>query len=187
MIILFAEGTLAIEGAAATASGTTAVGTPGVTLREAFGPGFEAPFGEATLSSKTFDVEPDGPEKQPLDLPKVVWGWSVTPRSAGVQYLTVTIAATWTTMKGGERGPYRVGDRTFSINVKDAFVSQGHFDVGAMLTSLPAALVTALLGAGGLGALLILWMVRRRRGTIGGNTASAGGQGATGGAARRRP
>lgn len=181
---------LKIEGAATTASGTVAVGTPGVTLREAFGQGFEAPFGEAKLNSSTFDLEPNGPEKRPLDQPRVVWGWSVTPRSQGTQYLTVTSNATWTAANGVERGPYEVGSRTFRIDVEDAFIVPGHFDLGATLT----AVLVALLSPGGLGSLLILWLgsmlilwfVRRRRRSGGGeNAASAGRQGTTEGGVTR--
>jgi len=151
---------VAIEKAIATASQPVAVGTPGATLRGAFGPQFDVPSGEATLSSKTFDIEPAGTEKQPLDQSSVGWEWSVTPRSVGTQYLTVNIEATWVSLQGVARGPYRVGDRTFPIDVNDDFVSLGHFDVGAMLTSLPAALLAALLGGGG----LVIWILRRRQG-----------------------
>jgi len=153
---------LGLEGASATASGTAAVGTPGATLGDAFGSGFQAPLGKATLSSNTFDIASVGSDEQPLNQPKVVWEWSVTPRSSGVQYLAVTIEAVWTAANGVENGPYRVGDRTFNINVQDSFVHQGNFDIGAVLTSLPAAIVAALFGAGGLGVVFILWLVQRR-------------------------
>ena len=149
--------TLQIENATGTISHAETAGTPGTTLRQAFGAGFEAPLGEATLTSDTFSISPSGPEKQPLDQSRVTWDWSITPQQAGTQYLSVVIVATWSTVKGEERGPYRIGSKTFQADVTKPFFVLGQIDVGSVLTSLPSI----LLGAGGLGALFILWLVSR--------------------------
>ena len=77
--------TLKIEKATATVSGTTSVGTPSATLKDAFGLGYE-PFASATLSpdAPPFHIIPIQPFEQPLDQQEVVWTWNVIPLEAGM-------------------------------------------------------------------------------------------------------
>lgn len=157
---------LMIEMATPTASDTIPVGTPGASLKEAFGPGLE-PVAMATLQADTFVISPVGPVEEPLDQSEVTWEWSVTPNESGTQFLAVDIEGYWRAAHGEARGPYRIGDKTFRVDVSaptpvptptptpEPFITPGHIDIGAIITSLPSI----LLGAGGLGVLLIVGLV----------------------------
>jgi hypothetical protein len=155
---------LMLEQATPVASDTIPVGTPGVPLRDTFGSGREA-SAVATLQAGTFQIMASGPQEEPLDQPEVTWSWSVTPTETGKQFLSVDIEGFWKSATDGVRGPYRIGEKVFSIEVNappplptstpEPFITPGHVDIGAIITSLPAV----LLGAGGLGTVFVLWLI----------------------------
>ncbi len=169
--------TLSIEKASATPSEALPAGTPGSTLQNAFGYGYEV-SAIAILSPNDgpFKIDLIGPQEQPLNPPSVTWKWIVIPVVQGSQLMDVDIEAIWKFAHIFSHKA-RIGDKQFIVHVKgppptptpiptptptphpEPFISPGQIKVGDLLTSL----LVALLGAGGLGALFIVWLVQRSK------------------------
>jgi hypothetical protein len=163
--------TLMLEKAQVTTVDATPVGTPGSTLERAFGPDYE-PVADATLSPSTgpFQITQIQPADQSLKQPQVLWKWAVIPLEPGNQIVDIDIKAKWSSNKGlVQEG--RIGDKQISIDVmppsstptpsptSEPLINIGQINVGEIITSLPAT----LFGAGGLGALLIIWLITRHK------------------------
>ncbi len=157
---------LMIEKASATTTDTLPVGTPGTSLKNAFGLGYE-PYATATLSPNEYplDITPIQPVERSLRQQKIEWKWSVIVLISGTQFLDVDIEVTWKSASGIQQGPYRIGDKQFHIDVTEPVqtptatptpvppisVSPIKIDLGAILNSL----LPYIVGTGGLIAILI--------------------------------
>ncbi len=99
----------------------TPVGTPGATVQQAFGQGFE-PFATATLNAGSFKVLSAPSGEQSLRQRIVEWDWNVTPQYTGTQILSVDIEVAWKPIKvgGGSVLPpptYRIGNPQLIVDV----------------------------------------------------------------------
>lgn len=152
---------LQIEKATATASDTIAMGTPGTTLGNAFGPGYE-PSATATLSPNDgpLKINPIGPTVQSLNQQEVTWKWTVVPAEVGTDILDVDIEATWKSQKLGFQGPYRLGDKQFIVEVKAAPPTQGITSSSAPQTIDWGPIATVLAAFIGAGALIVVALIQ---------------------------
>src|SRR5450755_599403 len=158
---------LAIEKATPITEEAYSVGTPGATLRDAFGAIYK-PIATATLSPTDgpFEIKPVGPVEEPLSQPQVTWKWTVVPQEIGTNYLSIDIEGTWKSASGDDLGPYRLGENNFSIEVRsppptpvpaatpDPFVSVSpvRIDIGSIMSTI----LPYILGTGGAAGLLIV-------------------------------
>jgi hypothetical protein len=177
---------LTVEKATPTASETTPAGTPGATLGNAFGKGYE-PFASATLfpPSGPLDITPISPIEQSLRQQQVVWKWSVVPseESYGADFLSIDMEVTWKSASGNQ-GPFPLGEEVLGIKVivppptptptppppptptpePAVSVAPVKIDIGAILSNL----LPYLLGTGGIGLVALLfprmkrWFAKRR-------------------------
>jgi hypothetical protein len=81
-----------------TSSTPIAIGTPGATLKNTFGEGYE-PVATATLYAGTFAIQPGDSQEQPLEQPLIVWKWNVTPQKPGTQIISEEIRVVWKSIK----------------------------------------------------------------------------------------
>jgi len=160
-----------IEKATMVVTEPTPVGTPGATVQQAFGQGFE-PFATATLTAGSFKVPPSSAPSGPQSLrqPAVEWDWNVTPQYTGTQILSVDITIMWEqTQSAVVRFPltFRIGNPQLSVDVTEPptpptpsppFFKIGQIDLGNLITQG----IVALIGTGILGTLVI-WIGQRRK------------------------
>src|SRR6266571_906848 len=139
----------------------TPVGTPGATVQQAFGPGFE-PLATATLDAGTFTVlSTPSEDVQYLDQPVVGWEWNVTPKFTGTQILSIDINVAWKLSQVASNQvlplpKYRIGNPQLSIDVTEPpahpvtpepFITLGQIKLSDLIT----VIIGAVLSAGGLG------------------------------------
>ncbi len=118
----------------------TPVGTPGVSIADAFGPGY-AVSAKARLSASAFDVDPKEQLEQSLDQNgSVTFVWTATPKYIGKQSLEVTITGVWTPSSGGTPKERPLAHQSLSLDVVDippppppSFFLLGQVDLGALL------------------------------------------------------
>lgn len=100
---------LRLEHATATASSVAvvSVGSPGASLQNAFGTGYE-PRIIATITPEngSCTIHASSPTEQPLDQPEVSWVWSVMPNEVGKTYVWLDIRVQWASAGGKQLGPY---------------------------------------------------------------------------------
>ena len=149
----------------------TPVGTPGATVQQAFGPGFE-PLATATLDAGTFTVlSTPSEDVQYLDQPVVGWEWNVTPKFTGTQILSIDINVKWDLTQSAIiffKPQFRIGNPQLSIDVTEPpahpvtpepFITLGQIKLSDLIT----VIIGAVLSAGGLGTIFIIWLVKRPR------------------------
>jgi len=155
----------AIEKATMVVTEPTPVGTPGATVQQAFGQGFE-PYAIATLNAGSFKVPSARSEPQSLRQPAVEWDWNVTPQSTGAQILSVDITITWEQTQSAVvlfPPKFRIGNPQLSVDVIEPqtppppFFTIGQINLANLIGG-----VSTLIGAG-LVTLLVTWIQRRRK------------------------
>ncbi len=139
----------------ATISEATPVGTPGVPVNTAFGPGYET-FAVGDLEAPEFAITPAATQTQALNQPDVQFLWTVSPKSAGPQVIYVTITGQWRPTDGGEVIERTLGEVRLDIQVQNPppAAPQTGLDPGivAAIIGAAATVVAALIGA------LVVWM-----------------------------
>ncbi len=99
--------------------GLTPVGTPGVPIVKAFGPGYNV-SAVAQLNASAFDVAPQGQQEESLDQPLlVIFTWTVAPKYTGPQVLAVTVTGRWTPKNGEPVIERPLASQFLSIDVID--------------------------------------------------------------------
>jgi len=110
------------ENATVTTTHIIPIGTPTVSLANAFGPGYQA-YVTATLTAMTgtFTIMPiaDTSKPQTLDRVLVEWRWLITPKEVGTQILDVDIEVIWKPLSATlpQEGPVSIGDQQINIAV----------------------------------------------------------------------
>lgn len=120
----------------------TPVGTPGSTLKDAFGKNNDV-LATATLETNKniFTVDPSEPQEKPLDLERVIWDWYVTPLISGKQVIGVYIEVRWLSKSGGQPSlPYTIGNSIFRVDVRTTF----SFDIQVILSILATIIVPVI-------------------------------------------
>jgi hypothetical protein len=101
-------------------------GTPGVTLQNAFGPGYEA-FASATLvaSPSVFDIIPASQSELSLKQMKIEWSWEVLPKFAGSQIIDVTIDGIWKPVTGASPSPltFNLSNSQLIVGINEEFAT----------------------------------------------------------------
>jgi hypothetical protein len=119
--------------------GLTPVGTPGVPIVKAFGPGYNV-SAVAQLNASAFDVAPQGQQEQSLDQPSsVTFTWTITPNYTGQQALEVTVTGRWVPVGGGASIERPLASQSLSVDVEEApklFFSFSQLDVTNLLVIL---------------------------------------------------
>lgn len=140
---------IATEQATQVATEPTPVGTPGATMLNAFGKGYE-PYARAALAASSFQVVSTQPDEQSLEQPSVEWDWDVTPSSAGTQVIFVDIWIQWLPVhtNGTPLPPptYRLGENQLAIGVAGTPPPpQSWIDWTGVVTTVVSALLVSLL------------------------------------------
>jgi hypothetical protein len=155
-----------IEKATMVVTQPTPVGTPGATMQQAFGQGFE-PYAAATLNAGSFKVLSAPSGEQSLRQPVVEWDWNVTPQSTGAQILSVDITITWEQTQSAVvlfPPKFRIGNPQLSVDVTEpatpppSFFIFGPIDLGKLITDG----IVALISTGAVTSFGI-WILRRRK------------------------
>jgi hypothetical protein len=107
-------------------SALTPIGTPGVSISDAFGPNYEV-IAEAQLFATAFKIQPDGKVTQTLDQHIVSFHWSVLPQEPGLQTIDVTIWGKWTSKNGGQLEERIIGQPRLSIDVAEKAANNVQF------------------------------------------------------------
>lgn len=140
---------IATEQATQVATEPTPVGTPGATVLNAFGKGYE-PYARAALAASSFQVVPAEQDEQSLAQPSVEWDWDITPTSAGPQAIFVDIWIQWLPIHGGSTSlpppTYRLGENQLAIAVAGTPPPpQPWINTQELITSIASALLLSLL------------------------------------------
>lgn len=140
---------IATEQATQVATEPTPVGTPGATVLNAFGKGYE-PYARAALAASSFQVVSTQQDEQSLAQPAVEWDWDVTPSSAGTQVIFVDIWIQWLPIHASSTPlpppTYRLGENQLAIEVAATPPPpQPWIDWRGMITTVVSALLVSLL------------------------------------------
>ena len=137
------------------------IGVPNISLREAFGPGYEVAV-KASLSASSFDIDPkDYPLQLIIEGGSAHFYWTTTPKFVGNQVISITFTGIWT--GAGKQIERPLAHQTIELNIEpsdvsntksadnDRFMQRGHIEIGEVLTTL----------IGGLALPAIVWLVVR--------------------------
>jgi hypothetical protein len=122
-------------------------GTPGVPLKDAFGPDYEAKA-KAKLVASTADVRGDD-EFQSLEPQEVRWQWYITPKQDKDESFFITMLVEWKHKNSDRKIERRIRTEDLTIEVNNSILDFGKFD--------PTTLIIGLIGSG----LSFPWLYER--------------------------
>lgn len=128
------------------------VGTAGVTVERAFGPGYDV-YAIANLAAVKFDVTPNSIEWQSLDQRIDEWGWTITPKALGRQVIFFNVNLEWRPQPGWRGKATRVtrerqiweSDPVY-IDVRQQQVTWGQMQAMPLVSTTVGTAAVALLG-----------------------------------------
>jgi hypothetical protein len=144
------------------------VGTPQVSLRDAFGPNYHV-FATANLVNSAFDIVLVSRQPQPFDQDRLDWVWNISPKRRGEHILAASVSILWmpgptvpiTKTTIDNNSVYRqVWHGYFKVDVTEPLIRPGSYTL--------IEIWDKLFGAGALGLALgalvpkaFLWFYRR--------------------------
>jgi hypothetical protein len=127
------------------------IGGPSLPITAAFGPGYET-SASASLNASSFDIDPrDIPAKPISEGSPTDFYWTITPKSAGKQVLSLSFTGIWT--GDGKRIERSLAQQTIDLTVDpiqptrntdadgSGFMRLGHIEAGEVLTTLVGGLL----------------------------------------------
>ncbi len=110
------------------------VGTPGATLREAFGPSFVA-WARPRLDATEFKKEPAQQDFKQLNDQRLDWEWNVSSSSSGIQGARIVILVQWRSIESNESREDEVWSAKFDIEIRKPFLTIGQIQLGTILSA----------------------------------------------------
>lgn len=101
-------------------------------LSNLFGNGYTMSIASAYMVATSFDVQLLGPVERSTDQPLIEWDWNISPKSVGLQVLTVGVTLQWTpTGTGGTTILRQLWESPIAIEVEKPFLDVGQLSLSS--------------------------------------------------------